>query len=190
MRIRPMQASDCEDVVAFTDREIGAGYYSLDEVQTIFQRSSKNGRMCTLLLENDKEQIKGIRISYPPGRWEQGKGLGLEPAKWPHDFTATAYFQSLFLSGDLQGQGWGGKLSTAAITILKETGAKGIVCHSWKESPNNSSTRYLQKLGFAVVAEHKDYWRDVNYNCTRCLKPPCRCTAVEMYLDLERGGNP
>lgn len=189
MRIRPMEARDCSSVVAFTDREIGSGYYSLDEIENIFRRSSKDGRMCTLLLEDERGQIKGIRISYPPGQWEHGKGHGLEPGKWPHDFRSTAYFQSLFLSSDLQGQGWGGKMSTAAIAILKETGAKGIVCHSWKESPNNSSTRYLQKLGFQVVAEHKEYWRDVNYDCTRCLKPPCRCTALEMYLDLT-GGNP
>ncbi len=184
MRIRPMTLEDLPNVVRFTDLEIGAGYYSPKEIEDIYQQSQKNGVMCTLVLESPENKIKGIRISYPPGHWEHGKGHGLEPKKWPHDLGATAYFQSLFLSADLQGQGWGGKLSTEAIGILRRVGAKGIVCHSWKESPNNSSTRYLQKLGFTVVAEHKEYWRDVNYNCTRCLKPPCRCTAVEMYLDL------
>jgi len=185
MTIRPLRPADLPDVIKFTDQEIGKGYYSPKEIAEIFERSQKKGVMCTLVLEGDKGKIKGIRISYPPGQWEHGKGQGLEPGQWPHDFKDTAYFQSLFLSEDLQGQGWGGKMSMAAIEILRSVGAKGIVCHSWKESPNNSSTRYLQKLGFSVIAEHKEYWKDVDYNCTRCLKPPCRCTAVEMYLDLE-----
>jgi GNAT superfamily N-acetyltransferase len=127
-----------------------------------------------------------MRLTYPPGQWEHGKGHGLEPRKWPHAISETGYFQSLFLASDLQGHGWGGKISQAALAILKETGAKGVVCHSWKESPNNSSTRYLLKLGFTPVADHPLYWKDVDYNCTRCLKPPCQCTAQEMYLDLER----
>jgi ribosomal protein S18 acetylase RimI-like enzyme len=184
-KIRPLLKEDLPSVVNFTDQEIGAGYYSKQEIDEIFQRSQKGGEMFTLLLADESGAIKGIRITYPPGQWEHGKGHGLEPAKWPHDFNETAYFQSLFLSNDVQGQGWGGKMSMAAIERLKQNGAKGIVCHSWKESPNNSSTRYLQKLGFYVIAEHKEYWKDVNYNCTRCLKPPCRCTAQEMYLNLE-----
>jgi len=185
LHIRPILAADLPAIREFTDQEIGAGYYSQAELDEIFRRSQKKGVMFTLLLEDESKKIKGIRITYPPGQWEHGKGRGLVPSQWPHDFRQTAYFQSLFIAADLQGGGWGGKMSQRAIEILRGAGAKGIVCHSWKESPNNSSTRYLQKLGFKVIAEHKEYWRDVNYNCTRCLKPPCLCTAQEMYLDLE-----
>lgn len=184
LKIRPLEHQDLGALRTFTDHEIGAGYYSEQELEDIFRRSQKKGVMCTLLLEDSEGNIKGVRITYPQGQWQKGKGHGLNPQKWPHPADETAYFQSLFISGDLQGQGWGGKLSEKALGILREIGAKGVVCHSWKESPNNSSTRYLQKLGFAVIAEHKEYWRDVDYNCTRCLKPPCLCTAIEMYLDL------
>lgn len=184
--VRPMKKADLEAVRRFTDREIGAGYYSAQELEEIFNRSQKNGVMCSLVLDRGEGEIGGVRISYPPGNWESGKGKGLHPEKWPHSKDETAYFQSLFLAGDLQGQGWGGKLSQAALKILKDSGAKGVVCHSWKESPNNSSTKYLLKLGFMTIADHPLYWKDVNYNCTRCLKPPCQCTAQEMYLDLER----
>jgi ribosomal protein S18 acetylase RimI-like enzyme len=186
LRIRPLKSSDLESIRRFTDREIGAGYYNLDELQKIFERSVKNGTMCTLVLESDSGEIKGVRITYPPGQWEHGKGRGLQPERWPHPLHETGYFQSVFLAADLQGQGWGGKISRRALELLREVGARGVVCHSWKESPNNSSTRYLLKLGFEVVADHPFYWKDVNYNCTRCLKPPCQCTAQEMYLDLER----
>jgi len=181
--IRPLAKADLAAVHKFADEQIGEGYYSKKEIDDIFIRSQNDDAMFTLILEN-KGKIKGIRITYPPGQWEHGKGHGLEPKKWPHPLNQTAYFQSLFLSDDVQGQGWGGRMSLAAIELLRGAGAKGIVCHSWKESPNNSSTRYLQKLGFKIIAEHKEYWKDVNYDCTVCKKPPCRCTAIEMYLDL------
>lgn len=179
-----MRESDLSKVKSFTDREIGQDYYSPDELSDIFNRSEKNGIVCSLVLEKNGE-IFGIRLSYPPGRWQKGKGHGLHPERWPHRIEDTAYFQSLFLSGEVQGQGFGGKLSNAALELLRATGAKGVVCHSWKESPNNSSTKYLKKLNFKAVAEHPKYWADVDYVCTRCGPPPCQCTAQEMYLDLE-----
>lgn len=185
--IRPLQRSDFQDLRNFTDLEIGQGYYSLEDIMTIYNQSQKDGVMCTLLLLDEDKLIVGARISYPPGQWRSGKGKGLNPDKWPYKLNETAYFQSLFLSERFRGQGWGGRLSLIALDLLKQTGAKGVVCHSWKESPNNSSTRYLQKLGFLVVDEYLRYWQDVSYNCTRCKAPPCQCTAQEMYLDLMRG---
>lgn len=183
-KIEELRLSDLPALKEFTDREIGAGYYSIDEIEDIYHRSQVNGRMCTLLLKRGSE-IHGVRITYPPGNWNHGKGDGLSIGKWPYPLSETAYFQSLFLSSEVQGQGWGGKLSARAIEILKEVHAKGIVCHSWKESPNNSSAKYLEKLGFQLIAEHPKYWQHVNYNCTRCGRPPCQCTAQEMYLKLE-----
>jgi ribosomal protein S18 acetylase RimI-like enzyme len=178
-----MRPSDLPLIKNFTDQQIGAGYYSSQEIEDIFRRSQKNDIVCSLVLEQDNK-IFGVRICYPPGNWEKGKGRGLNPDRWPHALTETAYFQSLFLSEEVQGQGWGGKLSKAALELLRATGAKGVVCHSWKESPNNSSTKYLKKLNFKSVGEHPLYWKDLDYVCSRCGQPPCQCTAEEMYLDL------
>ncbi len=182
--IRPLTASDLNDLLSFTNREIGAGYYSAKELEDILQRSRHGDVMCSLLLCDESGSVQGVRFSFAPGHWTHGKGHGLCPEKWPHPLKETAYFQSLFLSSAAQGKGWGGRISAESLKILARVGAKGVVCHSWKESPHGSSTRYLKKLGFRAIAEHPDYWKDVNYNCTVCHKPPCRCTAVEMYLDL------
>jgi hypothetical protein len=186
LKMRPWVQNDIEKIRGFTDREIGTGYYSRAELEDIYARSQKDGVMCSLLLEDKSGTIKGVRISYPPGGWEKGKGKGLHPELWPHPMSETAYFQSLFLSEDLQGQGWGGKLSQEALRLLRQVGARGVVCHSWMQSPNNSSTRYLLKLSFEPIAEHPNYWKDVPYRCPICGDPPCRCTALEMYLDLEK----
>ena len=184
MIIRPLVQSDLSEILQFADKNVGLGYFSMTELLEIFKKSQKNGKMCSLVL-SDGNTIQGMRLSYPPGNWEHGKGHGLSPAKWPHPLAETAYFQSLFLAPQVQAQGWGGKLSKAAIDILKEVGARGVVCHAWKESPHNSSVRYLEGIGFQSMAEYPKYWRDVQYNCTRCKRPPCQCTAVEMYLELK-----
>jgi hypothetical protein len=186
LEIRPLLASDLNHLKNFTDQEIGEGYYSLDELTDMFARSQLNGTMCSFVLV-DGSEILGIRLTFPPGKWKSGKGdSGLSSELWPHPRENTAYFQSLFLANKAQGAGWGGKLSKSSLAVLKQLHCQGVVCHSWQESPNNSSTRYLQKLGFQKIKAHPLYWQDVPYNCTRCKKPPCQCTAVEMYLDLEQ----
>ena len=184
MIIRPIVESDLPELLVFTDKNVGEGYYTSTELNDIYRRSQSKGKMCSLVL-TDGQEILGMRLSYPPGNWQSGKGKGLSPDKWPHPLSETAYFQSLFLVSSVQGKGWGGKLSEAAIGVLREVGAKGIVCHAWKESPHNSSVRYLAGIGFQSIHEYPKYWRDVQYNCTRCKRPPCQCTAVEMYLELK-----
>lgn len=187
LTIRELRRDDLAAVKEFTDRAIGRNYYSLDELERIFERSLAPGgerpTMCSLVLENAAGGIQAIRITYPPGRWEKGKGKGLSPTLWDAPFAQTAYFQSLFVDPALTGQGWGKRLSERAIEILRGLGAAAIVCHSWKESPHDSSGRYLRGLGFRTVATHPLYWKDVDYVCTRCGKP-CLCTAEEMILPL------
>lgn len=181
--IRPLELKDLQALKHFTDSTIGQNYYSLDELRSIFDRSNQNNIMCSFVLEED-DIIKGIRITFPPGQWTRGKGQGLTPQLWPHLESETAYFQSLFLDHQITGQGLGKQMSLKSIETLKQLGAKGIVCHSWKESPNDSSSRYLRGLNFIHVADHPKYWSQVDYLCTGCKTKPCQCTAEEMYLDI------
>lgn len=178
--IRPLRKNDLIAVKDFTDLTIGENYYSSSELSEIFERSRLRDQMCTLLL-CEGQDIRGIRITYPPTKWTHGKGDGLSPEHWPYGLNDTAYFQSLFVAKELTGQGYGRQLSIKSIEILQALGAKGIVCHSWRESPNGSSGRYLRALGFQLIKQHPLYWNKVNYTCTRCGNP-CLCTAEEMYL--------
>lgn len=183
MTIRPLRSLDIAAVKHFTDHAIGKDYYSEKELQGILTRSEKNGVMCSLVLLDENGKIHGIRITYPPGCWNHGKGKGLSPELWKIPQEETAYFQSLFIDPALTGQGWGKKLSMRSLESLRSLKARAVVCHSWKESPNDSSGRYLRALGFEVVATHPLYWKDVDYICTRCGKP-CLCTAEEMIKHL------
>ncbi len=185
MLIKPFLADDVEAVKKFTDAEIGEGYYSLEELQQNQARSvATNGSVSSFLLIDDTTNaVKGLRLAFPPGSWKHGKGVKQRADLWPASVTRSAYFQSLFLAKEIQGKGWGPKLSEKSLQVFRQLGAAGVVTHSWKESPNNSSVRYLEKVGFKKIIEHPLYWFEVDYVCTRDGKP-CRCTAVEMYLTL------
>jgi ribosomal protein S18 acetylase RimI-like enzyme len=183
-QIKPLEKSILLQVKSFSDQWIGNNYYQMPELEKIFEKSQKNKIMCSFVIVDEVEKIHGLRISYPPGNWSSGKGQGLRSDLWNVPQNKTAYFQSLFLSNDIQNQGWGPKLSQASIAALKKIGAKAIVTHAWKESPNNSSLKYLKRMGFVELIEHPDYWVNVDYVCTRDGNP-CHCTAVEMILRLE-----
>lgn len=183
MEIREFTLKDIPAVKAFTDRCIGKNYYSEKELEESFHKSQFQGVMCSFVLV-DAGQIFGLRLAYPPGLWTKGKGRKLRPDLWKVPSDKVAYFQSLFIDPKAQGQGWGPKLSAASISAFKKLGAEAIVTHAWKESPNNSSLRYLTKQGFKPIATHPEYWIDVDYECVLDGRP-CRCTAEEMILYLK-----
>lgn len=182
--IRNFTQSDLQQVKEFTDRWIGEGYFEKDELKTVLDLSQKDGLNCSLLAFADNE-ITAVRLSYAPGLWIGEKTRGLTPKKWNTPAVNVAYFKSLFVHQDHQGSGLGKYLSRESIKILEQMGAKAILCHSWKESPNNSSMRYLGAMGFKVVEEHKEFWKPIDYLCTRCTPSPCICTAAEMIFYIE-----
>lgn len=182
--VRSMRETDIPNIKEFTDKMIGLNYYSLTELHDIFSRSQSHGTTFTLVLTNNENKIWGVRLTYPPGQWKKGKGSGLTPEKWETPFENVAYFQSLFIAPELTGQGWGTRISKNAIEMLRKIGTDAIVTHSWKESPGNSSNRYLRGLGFRHVAYHPFYWKHIDYLCSGCNVKPCVCTAEEMILKI------
>lgn len=163
-----------------TDQEIGEDYYNFAELKDIAEKNQATHTNPSFVLM-DGQNCVGVRLSLAPGQWESGKGQGLTPTKWGLPREQLAYFQSLFIKPSHQKSGWGKKLSLQSIEVLRSLGAQGVLCHSWVESPGDSSRKYLGSLGFAKVAEHPEYWRNVDYFCPRCGKP-CLCTAEEMIL--------
>lgn len=182
-RIRALNIDDFNGVLAFADQHIGLNYFTREKLERIFKASSKNGVVCSLVLE-DEEGIQGIRLSYPPEQWiDRDPRQPLHSELWKVPLSQAAYFQSLFLSPQYQGKGWGQRLSLASMEQLKRLGARAVICHSWDESPGNSSRKYLDRLGFQAVISIPNYWKCIDYECTRCGQP-CVCTATEMVCYL------
>ena len=183
VRIRPAQESDIAAIVRFADRNIGADYFSADKVKSILCASRHNAIMCSFVLENfETQELEGIRLTYAPGVWPtRHPSQPIHPHLWRTQLTQTAYFQSLFVSSRFQNNGWGRRLSMASVENLKCLGARSVVCHSWDESPNNSSRKYLSSLGFEPVISIPNFWHEIDYECPRCGRG-CTCTATEMIL--------
>jgi ribosomal protein S18 acetylase RimI-like enzyme len=183
--LRELKGSDFEGVLTFTDTHIGRNYFSEEKLKKLFKASHRNNVNCSFVLE-DSEGIKGLRLTFPPGQWsaewiDRDTRQPTHPELWQTPADHVAYFQSLFIASQYQGEGWGERLSMASIENLKKLGARAVVCHSWDESPYNSSRKYLLKLGFQPLVSIPHYWKMIDYECTRCGQP-CLCTATEMIF--------
>ena len=187
--LRPLEISDITATLAFTDQWIGVNYYSSTEMQEILAIScqgSKNASLGAFAKSSNGEghNLVGVRLTFAPGAWITKKGRGISPDLWQVGPERVAYFKSLFVRPDFQQLGIGRQLSEKSIAILQEMGARAIVCHSWLESPRNSSQAYLSKMGFTCVAVHPMFWHEIDYLCTRCAPGRCVCTAMEMIKYL------
>ena len=183
-KIVPFTEKYISDVVQFTDQQIGKNYYSVTEMTANQKKSiAPTGEITSFILLNVKNQIQGLRLAYPAGNWAHGKGNKLRPDLWSFPLEKSAYFQSLFITVAARGYGFGPQLSQKSIAIFRKLGNQGVITHCWKESPGNTSFKYLSSFGFKTVVEHPLYWVDVDYECTRDGKP-CRCTAIEMSYSL------
>lgn len=182
LKIIPFSADHIAQVKAFADKWIGQDYFEREELEEVLALSRKGELVCSLLAVVDGE-LAAIRLSYAPGEWvERARGASVE--KWGEPKSQTGYFKSLFVAEKFQKQGLGKKISLASIEVLREMGAKALVCHSWLESPQNSSQRYLQSMGFEEVKSHPRFWSHIDYSCVRCSPKRCECSAVEMIKYL------
>ena len=177
-----MRPGDADAVSELADICIGPGYYPPQTVREYLTRSTTDQR-CLAYVADAGPSIVAFRFVLPPGRWSHGRGDGLSEDRWPGPKARAAYFQSCFVHPDAMGQGLGKQLAKLAFDDLAAIDTDFIVAHSWKESPHDSSQRYLRALGFEAVAEHPDYWMNIDYVCKRDGKP-CRCTAIEMVKRL------
>lgn len=178
MKILPFTEEYVDSTLECSNLYIGDNYFEKDQLTQLARLKS------SFILVDEKNKVQGLRLSYPPGSWvDSKKPEKLCPELWKVPPEKVAYFQTIFLADGARGGGWGLRLSQASIAVLRDMGARAIVCHSWKESPHNSSMKYLKKLGFELIKEYPNYWIQVDYDCIRCGRP-CVCTASEMIFYL------
>ena len=183
LNFRPLSINDIPAVKAFTDHWIGDNYYGMPELEQSFALSQFDSLNASFVAcQGDK--IVAIRLTYAPGEWLRKCGRGATPGEWKVSAERVAYFKSLFVDDSCQKMGVGKKLSSLSIDILKQMGAQAIICHSWLESPGNSSQIYLQRMGFEPIKEHALFWNHIDYLCTRCRPHKCVCTVLEMIKYL------
>jgi N-acetylglutamate synthase-like GNAT family acetyltransferase len=185
LKIRSLTKEDSQIFLSFSNENIGERYYTKEDFNKIVTLSTKDDVIYSWVLEDTSTgQLAGVRLTFPPDHWQYVETISLYKKAWQVPANRVAYFKSLFVGEKYQGQGWGPQLSHKSIQQLKTIGTEAIVTHSWKESPGNTSQKYLKKMGFTPVGEHPLFWSQIDYDCLVCKRPPCQCTAIEMILYL------
>ena len=179
MIYREFKEEDIEKLLKLTDDLIGINYYSYQDLYKIYKNGFYKGEQLSIIIE-DKDII-GFRFTLAPNTWLDKK---IAPELWGVKKEEVAYFQSIFIAKHMTGQGIGRIASLKSIEKLKRLGVKAVVCHSHVESPNNSSQKYLLKLGFKNIKEYPLFWSNIDYLCDTCKVNPCKCTAREMIKVL------
>ena len=71
--------------------------------------------------------------------------------------------------------------------IKKYPGSPEIGCiANLEENHYRLNNDYPYLIQRDIIENYPEYWKEVDYDCTRCGKP-CVCTAEEMYLDISGG---
>lgn len=179
VRFKEINLRDVEEILKFTDQWIGMNYFSIEELEEIIKLGMCKEINTSFKAISENGELAGIRLTLAPGEWSSTM-RGLSTELWKVAPQDVGYFKSLFVSDLYQKKGVGRTLSTLSIEQLKKAGAKAVICHSWLESPSNSSQRYLKSMGFSAVRTHKEFWSEIDYHCTKCGPSKCLCTAVEM----------
>jgi predicted N-acetyltransferase YhbS len=181
-RIRNIELRDVNPILDFSDKWIGKNYFKKSELRQILLRGQVENLNASLVAVNEDNKIIGIRLTMAPEEWHQDVTYSpfIRPSKWRVPINQVAYFKSLFVAREYQKKGIGRELSNRSIEILKKMGARAVLCHSWVESPQNSSKGYLRSMNFESVETHNQFWYYKDYECIRCTPSPCLCRAEEM----------
>lgn len=185
---RNIDLSDIDPVLEFTDKWIGKGYFKKDELRTLLLMGVKDNLNASFMaLDGDK--IVAVRITLAPYQWTDLPDIHpyLTTHMWRVTYKRAGYFKSLFVDQEYQKKGIGTELTKRSMEVLMKMGCMAIVCHSWLESPSDSSRKYLRRLKFESVAKHRNFWFLKDYECIKCSPSACSCTAEEMiyYFPLE-----
>ncbi|MBD64707.1 MAG: hypothetical protein CME62_05845 [Halobacteriovoraceae bacterium] len=186
--IRNIELSDLDALLAFTNKWIGDGYFNKEELRALLLQGVHEDLNASFIAEYEGKII-AARITLIPYQWTKFDHIApyISTHMYNVPYKKAAYFQSLFVDHQFQGKGIGSELTKRSLEVLYQMGCMAVVCHSWVESPNNSSQKYLLKFGFEPVSVHKNFWMFKDYKCPRCKPQVCQCSAEEMiyYFPLE-----
>ena len=92
--------------------------------------------------------------------------------------------KSTCVKGDSRGKGLGSLMAGYAVESYPRHLHMSL---SWKKNDKVPMQHIGENLGFKVIQELKEYWREEslnkNYDCPHCGDPPCTCPALIMVRE-------
>lgn len=172
-------------VVSLANQVHGENYLDLAKLKVLHQRGVKNDIDASYVALINNEVV-GYRLSFAAGQWPLDEWCSVK--LWPVAASQMAYFKSVAVAPQLQGQGLGSQLLHASVLSLKKQEATAGLAHIWQQSPGNAAQRYFSKAGASLLQVHPDRWlhlcESANYICPLCGSS-CHCTAAEMVLPFK-----
>ena len=169
-------------VVSLANQVHGENYLNLNSLIELQQRGVKHNINASYVALIDN-RVVGYRLSFAAGQWPLDQWCSV--SQWPVAPANMAYFKSVAVAPELQGQGFGTQLLRASVKSLQQQGATAGLAHIWQQSPGNAAQRYFTKAGAALIQVHPDRWlhlsQTAGYLCPICGNR-CHCTAAEMVL--------
>ena len=171
-------------VVSLANQVHGKNYLDLAKLAELHLQGIKHNINASYVALIDK-QVVGYRLSFAAGQWPLDEWCSVP--LWPVPPPQMAYFKSVAVAPELQGQGLGTQLLQASIGSLQQQGATAGLAHIWQQSPGNAAQRYFSKAGASLLKVHADRWlhlsKTAGYLCPICGNR-CHCTAAEMVLSF------
>lgn len=180
-QILPLHRLHYRAVVALANLVHGEGYLNESMLASMVTQGIVDGKNASFVALAD-QAVVAYRLSFAAGQWQPDSWCTL--SKWPVQTQSMAYFKSVAVKPEYQGNGIGQALLQKSIAVLKQQGAKAGLAHLWCESPNNSAVRYFTKAGGQLLHIHQNRWQHLSaagYDCPRC-RALCCCSAAEMVL--------
>lgn len=159
IRIRNLEQSDINEILAISDAQLGENYITIDDLTGYH----------TIVAEDDEQcSCVGFCLSYVS---QDG----------------TAYVRTVAVSPDYMGRGIGTALVAKSVEYLKDNDAKTILSPLWKHEGGVNSDVIFRRNGFVPKQEIPDYWYadslEKGYTCPVCGKG-CHCSCVMYELML------
>ncbi len=183
--IRTISKRDIDKILTIADEEFGAGYLGADKLNQF--------------LHQDKRVALGVYLEGHQAGYALAGVYAIDEFLNGFDDSQRGYLKNLdkhqtigfrhqtAVNRKYQSRGTGIKLFDATNQWLESKDPDVLVSVVWQKNVTNRVEKLLERNGFVLQEAIPGFWSEDSlskqYNCQRCGKPPCRCTA-KVYLKI------
>lgn len=193
LQLAQLEPEHFERVIELGNDIHGDHYLTSEIISKIYQKSVAGKVNCSLVMLDPArgkklDKLVAFRLTYAPGNWDLDEWCS--PELWDLPIHQLCYFKSSTVDTDYLRTGIATKMLTASIESAKLLGAKGGICHTWMQSPENAAYQYFIRCGGKLLKTHPNRWLEdsyAGYQCVACSAfDYCRCDAGEMIVHFDQ----
>lgn len=178
--IRELTPEVFAEVKNYCDEDVGTGYYSISDLQRIYENSLQSGMNTSFVAFSKEEEVIGVFFNLCGREWvDNQKGLTVQ--NWYVDLDDALYCDAVFIKKPYRRMGVGHSFFRRLLPVMAHLKYKAIAGHVCANSPENPLYPSFEKRGFQEVKTHDCFWQDRDYDCSYC-EDTCECAGIEMVF--------